>query len=113
MPKLSVPEQPSIPRAVVDTNLLVRGLLKGPATLPLMRAWEEEYFKLVTSEGLLAELLEVLARPKFRRYFSRADAAELGKLIYERAEMVEPTIHVRLCRDPKDNVFRWLVAGSE
>jgi hypothetical protein len=90
---------------VVDTNLFVRGLLKGPVTLPLIEAWKAERFKLVTSEKLLAELFEVLARPKFRRYFTREDVEELGELIYERAEMVEPTIHVTLCRDPKDNIF--------
>jgi hypothetical protein len=105
MPKSSVPEQPFTLRAVVDTNLFVRGLLKGPVTLPLIEAWKAERFKLVTSEKLLAELFEVLARPKFRRYFTREDVEELGELIYERAEMVEPTIHVTLCRDPKDNIF--------
>jgi len=90
---------------VVDTNLFVRGLLKGPVTLPLILAWKEERFKLVTSEALLAELFKVLARPKFRRYFTREDIEELGELLYERAEMVEPTIHVTLCRDPKDDIF--------
>jgi len=90
---------------VVDTNLFVRGLLKGPVTLPLIEAWKEEHFKLVTSEELLAELFEVLARPKFRRYFTKEDIEELGELIYERAEMVEPSIHVTLCRDPKDDIF--------
>jgi putative PIN family toxin of toxin-antitoxin system len=105
MPKSSLPEQLSMPRAVVDTNLFVRGLLKGPVTMPLMQAWKEQRFKLVTSEKLMAELFEVLARPKFHRYFTRDDVRELGELIYELAEMVEPTVHVVLCRDPKDNMF--------
>jgi len=105
MPKSSLPEQPSIPRAVIDTNLFVRGLLKGPVTMPLMQAWKEHRFKLVTSEKLMAELFEVLARPKFNRYFTKDDARELGELIYEQAEIVEPTVHVALCRDPKDDIF--------
>lgn len=105
MPKLNAPEQLFIPRAVVDTNLFVRGLLKGPVTLPLIQAWKAGHFKLVTSEALLTELFEVLSRPKFRRYFTREDVEELGELIYERAELVEPSIHVTLCRDPKDDIF--------
>jgi putative PIN family toxin of toxin-antitoxin system len=105
MPKSSLLEQPSIPRVVIDTNLFVRGLLKGPVTMPLMQAWKEQRFKLVTTEKLMAELFEVLARPKFSRYFARDDVRELGELIYEQAEMVEPTIHVALCRDPKDDTF--------
>jgi len=105
MPRSSLPEQPSMPRAVIDTNLFVRGLLKGPATMPLMQAWKEHRFKLVTSEKLVAELFEVLARPKFHRYFTRDDVWELSELIYELSEMVEPTVHVALCRDPKDDIF--------
>lgn len=105
MPKSSLPEQPSTLRVVIDTNLFVRGLLKGPVTLPLIQAWKEQCFRLVTSEKLIAELLEVLARPRFHRYFSSEDVRELAELIYEQAEIVEPTIHVTLCRDPKDNIF--------
>ena len=92
-------------RAVVDTNLFVRGLLKGPVTLPLIQAWKAQRFQLVTSESMLAELFEVLTRPKFTRYFTQDDVRELGNLIYERAEIVEPTVHVTLCRDPKDDIF--------
>jgi len=105
MPKSNVPERPSIPRVVVDTNLFVRGLLKGPVTMPFIQAWKDQRFKLVTSDKLLAELFEVLARPKFKRYFTMEDVRELGELIYEMAEMVEPTVHVTLCRDPKDDIF--------
>jgi len=105
MPRSNAPEKSSIPRAVLDTNLFVRGLLRGPVSLPLIYAWKEERFRLVTSEVLLAELFEVLARPRFRPYFTRQDVEELGELLYERAEIVEPTTHVRLCRDPKDDMF--------
>jgi len=94
-----------MPRAVIDTNLFVRGLLKGPVTVPLMQAWKEQGFKLVTSEKLMAELFEVLTRPKFKRYFTKDDVRELGELIYEQAEIVEPTVHVALCRDHKDDIF--------
>lgn len=109
-------------RAVIDTNLFVRGLLKGPATMPLIQAWKEQRFRLVTSEELIAELFEVLVRPKFSRYFTREDVRELGELIYEQAEIVEPTARVALCRDPKDDVFLdvaitgrvpYLVTGDE
>lgn len=92
-------------RVVIDTNLFVRGLLKGKATLPLLQAWKARRFQLVTSEELMVELLEVLSRPKFRRYFTRDEVRELAALIYERAEIVEPTVHVVLCRDPKDDIL--------
>jgi putative PIN family toxin of toxin-antitoxin system len=100
----------------------VRGLLKGPVTLPLIQAWKAQCFQLVTSESMLAELFEVLARPKFTRYFTQDDARELGDLIYERAEVVEPITHVTFCRDPKDDMFldaaiagqvQYLVTGDD
>ena len=93
------------PRVVIDTNLFVRGLLKGPVTMPLIQAWKAGLFQLITSEALLAELFEVLGRPKFARYFTPDDVRELGELIYERAEVVEPAAHIALCRDPKDDIF--------
>jgi putative PIN family toxin of toxin-antitoxin system len=92
-------------RAVIDTNLFVRGLLKGPVTTPLIEAWKAGRFTLVTSDQLVAELFQVLARPKFQQYVTRDDVRELGELIYERAEMIEPSAHVKLCRDPKDDIF--------
>ena len=102
---MSARAQNSMPRAVVDTNLFVRGLLRGPVTRPLLFAWSDGRFQLVTSENLLAELFQVLARPKFSQYFTADDVRELGDLIYERAEVVQTTTHVALCRDPKDNIF--------
>lgn len=122
MPRSRKPAARATPRAVVDTNLFVRGLLRGPVTLPLIQAWKAGAFQLVTSEAMLAELFEVLARPKFVRYFTQEDVRELGDLIYERADVVEPTVHVTLCRDPKDDIFldvaitgqvQYLVTGDD
>ena len=72
MPKSSRPARHAMLRAVIDTNLFVRGLLRGTVTMPLIPAWKEGHFRLVTSEELIAELFEVLARPKFSRYFTRS-----------------------------------------
>lgn len=105
MPKSNAPDPLSTPRAVVDTNLFVRALLKGKKTLPLLEAWKKGRFCLVTSEQLLAELFEVLSRPKFQRYFTVRDIWALGSLIYERAEIVVPDVKIDWCRDPKDNIF--------
>jgi len=122
MPRSRKPAAKSMLRAVLDTNLFVRGLLKGPVTLPLIQAWKAGDFQLVTSEQMLAELFEVLSRPKFARYFTQDDARALGDLIYERAKVVQPVIHVTLCRDPKDDMFldaaiagqaHYLVSGDD
>ena len=94
-------------RTVVDTNVWVSAVLNPagppaavPAALMLGR------FTLVTSEPLLAELAEVLVRPRFvERY--RVTAPDIGRLLAllrERAEVAPVAGTVHLCRDPDDDV---------
>ena len=107
---------------VIDTNLFVRALLRGPITLPLIEAWRARRFRLITSEELIAELVDVVGRPRLREYFSKEDVRELLDLIAEQGTMVSPEEHVTLCRDPKDSVFldvaivgdaQYLVTGDD
>jgi hypothetical protein len=57
-------------RAVVDTSVLVSALIGDPdaGAGRLVDAWREQRFVLVVSPKLLAELREVLARPKLERW---------------------------------------------
>jgi putative PIN family toxin of toxin-antitoxin system len=61
-----------VTRAVVDTSVLVSAFVGDPAAGPaqLVDAWREQRFMLVVSPLLLAELGEVLARPKLERWSS-------------------------------------------
>lgn len=66
-------------RVVVDTNLLVSGVISA-AGLPrqLLNAASAHVFELCTSEVLLAELLEVLAREKFAARLVQAKLTPQG-----------------------------------
>ncbi len=57
-------------RAVVDPSVLVSAFLGNPDAGPgqLVTAWRDHRFVMVVSPHLLAELGEVLARPKFERW---------------------------------------------
>ncbi len=57
-------------RAVVDTSVLVSAFIGDPTAGPgrLVDAWRDQHFVLVASPGLLAELSDVLARPKLERW---------------------------------------------
>jgi uncharacterized protein len=59
-----------VTRAVVDTSVLVSAFIGDPDAGPgrLVDAWREQRFALVLSPNLLAELSEVLARPKLERW---------------------------------------------
>ena len=69
------PEPTSVPRAVLDTNVLVSALISpGGPSAALLLELRAGAFELVVSPALLAELREVLGREKFRRYVTEAEA---------------------------------------
>ena len=90
-------------RAIIDTNILVSGLLGGKRTLPIIEALIDKKFRLVISNQQIKELLDVIRRPKFRSIIDEKDAIELFLLIQLEAEIIQPTQKVKDCRDPKDN----------
>jgi predicted nucleic acid-binding protein len=49
------------PKAVLDTNLLVRALIGG-SSIELLAALRDGFYRLVTSEALLAELADVVVQ---------------------------------------------------
>ena len=53
------------PRVVLDTNVLVSGLLGGTAT-DVIRRWRAGDFQMILSPEIMAEYENVLNRPKFK-----------------------------------------------
>ena len=76
----------SVPRAVLDTNVLVSALISpGGGSARLLLALRSGAFELIVSPLLLVELREVLVREKFRRYVSEAEADSYVELIRSEA----------------------------
>ena len=93
-------------RAVVDTNILVRALIKPQGTVgPVLRRLREGAYRLLYSESLLAELVDVLGRPRIRNKYGITpdDVATVLTLIDLRGELVMPQRPITVCRDSKDN----------
>jgi putative PIN family toxin of toxin-antitoxin system len=93
-------------RVVVDANVWVSGVL-GHTSAParLVTYFLEGRFLLVTSEPLLAELVDVLARPHLARR-SRLSQVEIGELIEAMralGEVVALAGDIAVCRDPDDD----------
>lgn len=94
-----------MPRAVLDTNVLVSALISpGGPSATLLLELRAGAFELVVSPMLLAELADVLARKKFRRYVSAAEAAAYVDLIRREAMVLDdPPPGARpLSADPDD-----------
>ena len=76
----------SVPRAVLDTDVLVSALISpGGSSARLLLELRSGAFELLVSPLLLAELREVLRRDKFRRYVTEAEADAYVELIRSEA----------------------------
>ncbi len=99
-------------RLVIDTNIWISFLI-GKTLAGLTKAIIENNVTILFSTELFDEVIEVLQRPKFRKYFSQEDIQELISLIHSRVEWIEINNHFDDCRDPKDNFLLDLsVAGT-
>lgn len=105
------------PRLVLDTNLLVSGLI-SPAGAPnrLLRLWQADAFVLLVTPALLEEITDVLVRPLLRRRFAltAAEVEQFRTRLSLAAEMVQPVASLPLsCRDPKDDMVLAAAFGGK
>jgi uncharacterized protein len=99
-------------RTVIDTSVTVSAVLL-PRSVP-RRAFDHAAAigRLLLSEATLAELDEVLRRPKFDKYVSEPKRLEFLLSLVDMAEAVPVRQAINACRDPKDDKFLELaVAG--
>jgi len=89
-------------RVVIDTNIWISFLI-GKTLIGLRDAIISGRITILFSEELFAEFIEVLQRPKFKKYFSATAIEQLIVLLYDRVEWIEITRHFDDCRDKKDN----------
>ena len=61
--------------------------------------------QIISSLECYKELVEVLSRPKFSKYFSEIDKSIFLINYFHSTQFVKVNIVVEDCRDPKDNKF--------
>ena len=99
-------------RYVFDSSVIVSAMLM-PGSVP-QRAFERALHlgTILVSDLLEAELARVLRRRKFDRYLSEMDRLRFLAAFARRAELVEITRTVTICRDSKDNhILELAVSG--
>lgn len=99
-------------RIILDTNLWISFLISKNYS-QLDEILFERKCTLIFSEELLNEFLEVIKRPKLRRFFSQEDTENLIETIEEYAEFIVVTSKVEVCRDEKDNFLLSLSKDSD
>lgn len=103
-------------RAVVDTNILMRALIKPDGSVgPVLTHLRNGAYVLLYADPLLDELTAQLVLPRIRDkyHLSDEDVETVLALILLRGEPVVPQRHIAVCRDPKDDVvLEVAVAGQ-
>ena len=99
-------------RVVLDTNVVVSALLLSESAS--RRAFDRAFEKgeVLLSLPVLAEISDVLARPRFRKYVSDEDVRLFLAAYVHRAEWVKISGSIRACRDPKDDKFLELATNG-
>jgi putative PIN family toxin of toxin-antitoxin system len=101
------------PRFVFDTNVLVDALCFatsfGRRALDKARKRGEVTYSMAT----LAELVEVIYRPRLQRYIGEEERRRFLALFQAQAVLIEPKVEIHACRDPKDDKFLELAVSAE
>ena len=103
-------------RAVVDPSVLVSAFIGNAEAGPgrLVQAWRDRRFVLVVSPMLLAELGEVLSRPKFARWASDGRGAAYVAALGARSEHhPDPDEQPPVVRDSDDDYLVALMRATE
>ena len=92
-------------KIVFDTNVLVSALLFNKSTSK--KAFEQALLnhQIISSIECYKELVEVLNRPKFSKYFSEIDKSLFLLNFYKSVIFENVSLIVTDSRDPKDNKF--------
>ena len=101
-------------RAVIDTNVLLSGLLWHGAPHALLEHVRTGSLGLVSSPALLAELTFVIGRAKFDVTITRSNTSRDRALaeVRELAEVFEPLLQA-VCRDPDDDAVLALAVAAQ
>ncbi len=103
-------------RAVVDTNVLVSGLLWHGTPHDLLGHVRAGTLTLISSPSLLAEFEVVIGRAKFDVILTRSNTSREHALaeVRQLAEIIEPPpLAVPVCRDPDDDAILALALAAQ
>ena len=91
-------------RVVLDTNILISALItRNTPPDKLYQAWLRGEIELVISDTQVAEIYDVLSRPRLRRFLDADEADAIVENIATRALIITELPVVNVSPDPKDN----------
>ena len=97
---------------VFDASSLVSAAIRRGSLpdLALRHAFRSDHVAI--SEPVMAELIDVLHRPRLARFIDPEQRADLLGLIDTLGVMIAPAVSITECRDPKDNMYLELALAA-
>ena len=101
-------------RVVVDTNILISALIfdSDRPRQALDFVIDSEFGVILISDEVVAELEDVINRPRFDKYLDEEEKRKLVADLRGQAEAVNVTETISACRDPKDDKFLELAVSG-
>lgn len=90
---------------VIDTGVLVSAAIRAQSVPALALERALRHYEVCASADTLAELQQVLMRPKFDRYISLTQRQIFLQGLTPHLRMAEVTTPIAECADPKDDKF--------
>ena len=97
---------------IIDTNLWISYLISKNYVW-IDNLILDRNFRLIFSQELIDEFLDVAQRPKFKKYFSKQDLEKLIKLFDTYGFYYKVVSNIDICRDSKDNFLLSLAKDSK
>ena len=91
-----------VDRIVIDTNLWISFLISDTYS-KLDAHIQTKKIKFVFSNELLYEFMDIVARPRFKKYFTTDDVNRILTSIQNHSDFITVKAKTDICRDKKDN----------
>lgn len=99
-------------KIILDTNLWISFLISNKFS-QIDKLIENKKIILIFSNELLEEFIDVVSRPKFKKYFSKKDIEKILEYFEQFGELVKVKSEIKICRDEKDNFLLNLSVDSK
>ncbi|SHE88374.1 hypothetical protein SAMN05444278_107102 [Psychroflexus salarius] len=99
-------------KIILDTNLWISFLISKKFN-SIDKLIENNKITLIFSDELISEFVEVVNRPKFKKYFSKNDIEKILDYFDQYGKLVKVKSDIKICRDEKDNFLLNLSIDSK
>lgn len=99
-------------KIILDTNLWISFLITKNFN-QLDKLIENKNITLIFSDELVEEFVDVISRPKLKKYFAKKDIEKILQIFDQFGELVKVKSTLQICRDKKDDFLLNLSVDSK